>query len=128
MILFAVICNFSYFYSSQQTSELGEDLGRQKRLLDDRHFESLRLNDENGKKNDSNTDLRIRASDLEKEIEVLKLQKADNWREIGKLKDMNEQRVRDLKKVIVSTTNYYTLTCICININMSSSRYVIMLI
>lgn len=63
--------------------------------MDDRHFESLRLNDENGKKNDSNTDLRIRASDLEKEIEVLKLQKADNWREIGKLKDMNEQRVRE---------------------------------
>lgn len=70
---FAVICNYSYSYRTQQTSELGEELGRQKRLMDDRHFESLRLNDENAKKGDGNAELRMRAADLEKEIEVLKL-------------------------------------------------------
>lgn len=64
-------------------------------MLDDRHFESLKLNEDNSKKHDVNSDLRIRAADLEKEIEVLKLQKSDNWREIAKLKDLNENRVRE---------------------------------
>jgi hypothetical protein len=72
-----------------------DELGRQKRFLDDRHFESLRLAEENAKKGDLNAELRLKAADLEKEIEVLKLQRADNWREISKLKDFNEQRVRE---------------------------------
>jgi chromosome segregation ATPase len=63
--------------------------------LDDRHFESLRLNEDNAKKGDNNAELRLKAADLEKEIEVLKLQRQDNWREIAKLKDLNEQRVRE---------------------------------
>jgi phage host-nuclease inhibitor protein Gam len=52
-----------------------EELGRQKRQLDDRHFETLRLNEDNAKKGDGNAELRMRASDLDKEIEVLKLQR-----------------------------------------------------
>lgn len=40
-------------------------------------------------------DLRDRANELEKEIEVLKLQRADNFREIARLKDLNDQRVRE---------------------------------
>lgn len=63
--------------------------------MDDRHFESLRLNEDNAKKGDNNAELRLKAADLEKEIEVLKLQRQDNWREIAKLKDLNEQRVRE---------------------------------
>jgi chromosome segregation ATPase len=63
--------------------------------LDDRHFESLRLNEEGNKKGDLNAELRLKAADLDKEIEVLKLQRQDNWREIAKLKDLNEQRVRE---------------------------------
>ncbi len=55
--------------------DLQEELARQKRLLDDRHFESLRLNEDNAKKGDINADLRLKAADLEKEIEVLKLQR-----------------------------------------------------
>lgn len=74
---------------------MGEELARQKRLLDDRHFESLRLNEDSVKKGDVNGDLRLKASDLDKEIEVLKLQRQDNWREIAKLKDLNEARVRE---------------------------------
>lgn len=72
-----------------------EELGRQKRILDDRHFEALRLHEESAKKGDINAELRMKAADLEKEIEVLKLQRQDNWREIAKLKDLNEQRVRE---------------------------------
>jgi hypothetical protein len=72
-----------------------EELQRQKRILDDRHFESLRLNEEGNKKGDVNAELRLKAADLDKEIEVLKLQRQDNWREIAKLKDLNEQRVRE---------------------------------
>jgi hypothetical protein len=34
--------------------DLQEELARQKRLLDDRHFESLRLNEDNAKKGDVN--------------------------------------------------------------------------
>ena len=67
-----------------------EELARQKRLLDDRHFESLRLNEDNAKKGDINGDRRVKAADLEKEMEVLKLQRQDNWREIAKMKDLNE--------------------------------------
>jgi hypothetical protein len=53
------------------------------------------LNEDNAKKGDSNAELRLKASDLDKEIEVLKLQRQDNWREIQKLKDLNENRVRE---------------------------------
>jgi hypothetical protein len=70
-------------------------LARQKRLLDDRHFEGLRLNEDNAKKGDLNVELRLKAADLDKEIEVLKLQKQDNWREIAKLKELNEHKVRE---------------------------------
>jgi hypothetical protein len=48
------------------------------------------LNEDSGKKGDLNGDLRLKGSDLEKEIEVLKLQRQDNWREMAKLKDLNE--------------------------------------
>lgn len=75
--------------------DMQEELARQKRMLDDRHFESLKLNEDNSKKGDVNADLRLKAADLEKEIEVLKLQRQDNWREIAKLKDLNESRVRE---------------------------------
>ena len=53
------------------------------------------MNEDNAKKGDVNGELRLKAADLDKEIEVLKLQRQDNWREIAKLKDLNEQRVRE---------------------------------
>lgn len=83
------------FVRNKQSHDLQEELSRQKRLLDDRHFESLRLNEDNAKKGDANAELRLKAADLDKEIEVLKLQRQDNWREIQKLKDLNESRVRE---------------------------------
>lgn len=40
-------------------------------------------------------DMRDRAGDLEKEIDMLKAQKADAWREITRLKEINDMRVRE---------------------------------
>ena len=65
----------NYAYRNKQSHDMQEELSRQKRLLDDRHFESLRLNEDNAKKGDVNGDLRLKAADLDKEIEVLKLQR-----------------------------------------------------
>jgi len=88
-------CVTVFLYRNKQSIDLQEELARQKRMLDDRHFESLKLNEDNSKKGDVNADLRLKAADLEKEIEVLKLQRQDNWREIARLKDLNESRVRE---------------------------------
>ncbi len=75
--------------------DLQDELQRSKRVLDEKHYETIRLNDENSKRSDQNLDLRDRANELEKEIEILKLQRADNFREIARLKDLNDQRVRE---------------------------------
>lgn len=66
-------CVTVFLYRNKQSIDLQEELARQKRMLDDRHFESLKLNEDNSKKGDVNADLRLKAADLEKEIEVLKL-------------------------------------------------------
>ena len=75
--------------------DLQDELARSKRFLEEKHFESLRLNDENSKRSENNLDLRDKAAELEKEIDFLKAQKADNWREIQRLKELNDQRVRE---------------------------------
>jgi hypothetical protein len=70
--------------------DLQDELQRSKRILEEKHYETIRLNDENTKRSDGNLDLRERANELEKEIEYLKSQKADNWREINRLKEVND--------------------------------------
>ena len=40
--------------------------------MEEKHYETARLNDESAKKADANLDLRDKAVDLEKEIEMLK--------------------------------------------------------
>jgi chromosome segregation ATPase len=44
---------------------------------------------------EQNMDLRNHAATLEREIESLKAQRADNWREISRLKDGNDQRMKE---------------------------------
>jgi predicted nuclease with TOPRIM domain len=75
--------------------DLQDELQRSKRILEEKHYETIRLNDENSKRSDANLDLRERANELEKEIEYLKAQKADNWREINRLKEVNDSRVKE---------------------------------
>ena len=42
-----------------------------------------------------NLDLRDKAADFEKEIDMLKNQRADNFREISRLKEVNEMKSRE---------------------------------
>jgi hypothetical protein len=39
--------------------------------------------------------LRDKLGDLEKEIDMIKAQRADNWREINRLKELNDLKVRE---------------------------------
>jgi hypothetical protein len=52
--------------------DFSDELARSKRVLEEKHYETLRLNDENSKRNEANLDLRDKAAELEKEIEYLK--------------------------------------------------------
>eukprot|EP00347_Sterkiella_histriomuscorum_P001800 403370630 len=80
---------------TKQSMDLQDELVRSKRVLEEKHYETLRLNEENSKRSEQNLDLRDKATELEKEIEYLKAQKADNWREINRLKEVNDQRIRE---------------------------------
>jgi len=75
--------------------DLQDELVRSKRVLDEKHYETARLQDESVKKGDVNLDMRDKVQDLEKEIDMLKAQKADCWREINRQKEMNEMRVHE---------------------------------
>lgn len=68
---------------------------RSKRLLDEKFFEAGRLRDENVSKGDQNADLRAQVSDLEKEIEMVKIQRAEMWREIQRNKELNDMKTRE---------------------------------
>ena len=62
--------------------EIQDEVVRSKRSLEEKHYESGRLNDESAKKSEDNLDQRDQATNYQKEIDVLKMQRADNWREI----------------------------------------------
>lgn len=80
---------------SKQGLDLSDELQRSKRVLDEKHYESIRLNEENSKRSEQNLDLRDRAQELDKEIEHLKLARQENWREINRLKEVNDLKVRE---------------------------------
>ena len=64
-------------------------------MLDEKYFEAGRLRDEAVSKGDQNADQRSQLTDLEREIESVKVQRAEMWREITRLKEMNESRTRE---------------------------------
>ncbi len=64
-----------------------DDFSRSKRVLEEKHYDTLRLGDESAKKHDINLDMNSSAQNLEKEIDMLKMQRQDNFREIARLKD-----------------------------------------
>ena len=53
--------------------DLQDELQRSKRVLDEKHYESIRLNEENSKRSEQNLDLRDRAQEIDQEIEQLKV-------------------------------------------------------
>jgi chromosome segregation ATPase len=75
--------------------DLQDEFVRSKRMMDERQYEAGKLHDENVKGTEQNLDLRDRAAGLERDIEMLKGQRADNWREISRLKDTNDQRMKE---------------------------------
>ena len=79
----------------KQNMDLQDELVRSKRVLEEKHYETSRLNDESAKKADHNLDMRDKLVDLEKELDMLKAQRADNWREINRLKEHNDLKVRE---------------------------------
>jgi len=80
---------------SKQNLDLNDEFIRSKRLLDERHYEAGKLSDEVVKNGEQNLDLRDRAAGLEREIDGLKAQRADNWREISRLKEGNDLKMRE---------------------------------
>lgn len=80
---------------SKHNLDLTDELQRSKRLLDEKYFEAGRLRDENVSKGDQCADLRIQVSDLEKEIEMVKIQRAEMWREIQRNKELNDMKTRE---------------------------------
>jgi chromosome segregation ATPase len=75
--------------------DLQDELVRSKRVLEEKHYETSRLNDESAKKSDHNLDMRDKLVDLEKELDMLKAQRSDNWREMNRLKEVNDMKVRE---------------------------------
>jgi len=77
---------------TKQNLDLNDELARSKRLLDEKYFEAGRLREEAVQKGDQNNDQRAQLQDLEREIEGVKVQRAEMWRELTRLKEMNEAR------------------------------------
>ena len=53
--------------------DLQDELVRSKRTLDEKHYETGRLQEESAKKADNNMSLRDQVEDLEKEIDMIKV-------------------------------------------------------
>lgn len=77
---------------SKQNGDLSDEMNRSKRLLDEKYFESCRLRDEAVAKGDQVCDLRQQLANVEHEIETVKVQRAELWREINRLKELNEAK------------------------------------
>lgn len=78
---------------SRQNVDLNEEQSRCKKILDEKYFEAGRLRDEAVSKEAMVTDLRQQQSNLEREIESVKVQRAEMWREITRLKELNEGKI-----------------------------------
>lgn len=74
---------------------LNEECARAKRLLDEKYFEAGRLREDAVAKGDQCADQRADKADLEREIEAVKVQRAEMYREITHLKDSNESKTHE---------------------------------
>jgi hypothetical protein len=73
---------------SKQNCDLTDEINRSKRVLDEKYFEAGRLRDESIVKGDQVADLRKQQGVTEHEIETVKVQRAEMWREITRLKEV----------------------------------------
>lgn len=77
---------------SKTNCDLIDELNRSKRILDEKYFEATRLRDESIVKGDNVADLRKHQGVVEHEIETVKVERAEMWREITRLKELVDQK------------------------------------
>ena len=75
--------------------ELQDELMRSKRVLDEKFFEAGKLRDESNVKGDQVVDLRGQCAELERDIDLVKSQRADMFREIQRLRDVEAMKTRE---------------------------------
>ena len=79
----------------RQNMELQDELMRSKRVLDEKFFEAGKLRDESNVKGDQVVDLRGQCAELERDIDLVKSQRADMFREIQRLRDVEAMKTRE---------------------------------
>lgn len=75
--------------------ELVDELGRSKRVLDEKFFEAGKNRDESNMKGDQVVDLRSQTAELERDIDLVKSQRADMFREITRLRDVQDMKTKE---------------------------------
>lgn len=80
---------------NRQNMELQDELSRSKRVLDEKFFEAGKLRDESNGRGDQVVDLRSQVAELERDIDLVKSQRADMFREIQRLRDVMDMKTRE---------------------------------
>jgi regulator of replication initiation timing len=80
---------------SRQNMELQDELSRSKRVLDEKFFEAGKNRDESNAKGDQVVDLRSQVAELERDIDLVKSQRADMFREITRLRDVQDMKTKE---------------------------------
>ena len=80
---------------SRQNMELQDELGRAKRVLDEKFFEAAKNRDESNARGDQVVDLRSQVAELERDISLVKSQRADMFREITRLRDVQDMKTKE---------------------------------
>ena len=75
--------------------ELQDELTRSKRVLDEKFFEAGKLRDESNARGDQVVDLRSLVAELERDIDIVKSQRADLFREIHRLRDVLDMKTKE---------------------------------
>ena len=80
---------------TRQNMELQDELQRSKRVLDEKFFEAGKLRDESNAKGDQTVDLRSQVAELERDTDLVKSQRADMFREIQRLREVSDMKMRE---------------------------------
>lgn len=80
---------------SRQNMEFQDELQRSKRVLDEKFFEAGKLRDDSNSKGDQVVDLRSQVAELERDIDLVKSQRADMFREISRLRDVQDMKTKE---------------------------------
>lgn len=63
--------------------------------MDEKFFEAGKLRDESNSKGDQVVDLRSQVAELERDIDLVKSQRADMFREIQRLRDVMDMKTKE---------------------------------